>query len=117
MQVPKPAGKFYYELLKSIFIVVEIIRISSDHAIFHCTCQTYKSILEAEIYDSSQDADFESKLISPREIHKLHGRVHEEDDITINTPLRTPTKTEKRKSNSANTHSLSLNTYASKQIF
>ena len=55
MQVTKPAGKFYYELLKSIFIVVEIIRISSDHAIFHCTCQTYKSILEAEIYDILMD--------------------------------------------------------------
>ena len=58
--------------------------------------------VEAEVYESSQDMDFESKLISPREINKLHGRINEGDDDTI----KTPTKTEKRKSNSANTNSV-----------
>ena len=50
--------------------------------------------VEAEVYESSQDMDFESKLISPRKIHKLHGRVNEGGDDTI----KTPTKTEKRES-------------------
>ena len=63
---------------------------------------TQTVVLEAEVYEISQDVDFESKLISPREIHKLHGRVNEGDDDTI----KTPTKTEKRKSNSANTNSV-----------
>ena len=60
--------------------------------------------VEAEVYESSQDMDFESKLISPREINKLHGRNNEgegEDDT-----IKTPSKTAKRKSNSSNSNSV-----------
>ena len=65
---------------------------------------TQTEVVESEVYDSSEDVDFESKLISPRENHKLRNRVHEEDDDTFNTPLKTPTKTESRKSNMTNRH-------------
>ena len=58
--------------------------------------------VEAEVYESSQDSDFKSKLISPREKQKLHGRINEGGDDTI----KTPTRTAKRKSNSANNNSV-----------
>ena len=34
IQGKKPSGKFWYELLKSIFVTVKVIRSSSDHDLF-----------------------------------------------------------------------------------
>ena len=51
IQNTKPAGKFWYNLLKSIFITVKMIRISSDHAVFEWLYKTYKYFLAAETDD------------------------------------------------------------------
>ena len=51
IQGTKPAGKLWYDLLKSIFINVKMIRISSDHAIFSWVFNTYKSFLAVETDD------------------------------------------------------------------
>ena len=67
--------------------------------------------VEAEVYESSQDMDSKSKIISPRKINKLHGRINEGDDDTI----KTPPKTAKRKSNSAQNNSV-LNNDLTKHI-
>ena len=43
IQGTKPAGKFWYDLLKSIFITVKIIRSSSDHSVLSLIYINYKS--------------------------------------------------------------------------
>ena len=67
---------------------------------------TQTQVVEAVIYESSEDGEFTTKLISPREIHKLHGWIQEDEEDTNTTPLKTPTKSEKRKSNTNNPNSL-----------
>jgi len=54
--------------------------------------------VEAEVYESSPDSDFETKVTSPRVINKLHVMVNEGDDVTMNTPPQS----KKQKSNSSN---------------
>ena len=51
IQGKKPAGEFFYDLLKYVIITFKIIRISSDHAVFSRTYKTYKPILALETYD------------------------------------------------------------------
>ena len=51
VQVTKPAGKIWYDLLKYIFLAVEIIRSCSDHVVFTWTYKTYKFIFIVETYD------------------------------------------------------------------
>ena len=47
----KTYWKICYELLKSIFIIVKIIRSSSDHSVFSWVNNTYKYLFDVEIYD------------------------------------------------------------------
>ena len=46
----KSYEKFWYDLLKSIFVTVKIIRISSDHAVLSWVYNNYKSFLGVETY-------------------------------------------------------------------
>ena len=50
IQGTKPAGKLWYDLLKSIFITVKIIRLSSDHAVLSWVLKNKKSLLYVETY-------------------------------------------------------------------
>ena len=62
-------------------------------------------VLEAVVYESSDDRSFDGKLISPAEKRMRNAR--KVDDVTDgDPPLKTPTKLEKRKSNSKNPHSV-----------
>ena len=51
MQVTKTAVKFWYDLIKYIFIKVNIIRIFSGHAVFSYIYKNYKYFLAVETYD------------------------------------------------------------------
>ena len=51
MQGTKPAGKFWYGLIKYIFITIKIIRSSSDHVVFTWVYNNYKSFLAVETDD------------------------------------------------------------------
>ena len=57
MQGTKPAGKFWYDLLKSIFITVKMIRSSSDHAVFSWVYNNYKLFLAVETDDILMETD------------------------------------------------------------
>ena len=48
IQGTKPAGEFWYELLKSIFITVKMIKRSSEHAVLSCVYNNYESFLDVE---------------------------------------------------------------------
>ena len=51
IQGKKPAVKFWYELLKSIFITVKMIKRSSEHAVLSCVYNNYESFLDVETDD------------------------------------------------------------------
>ena len=51
IQGKKPAVKFWYELLKSIFITVNIIRISSDNDVLSWVYKNYRSFLAVKTHD------------------------------------------------------------------
>ena len=51
IQGTKPAGKLWYDLLKSIFITVKMIISSSDHAMFSWVYNNNKPIIYVEIDD------------------------------------------------------------------
>ena len=51
IQVTKPAVKLGYDLLKSFFITIKIIRRSSNHAVVSWVYKNYKSFLNVEIDD------------------------------------------------------------------
>ena len=53
IQGTKPDEKFWYELLKSIFINVKIIRSSSNHYVFSCVYKQYKSFPSVETDDNN----------------------------------------------------------------
>ena len=50
-RITKTDEKFWYGLLKSIFITVKIIRRSSDHAVISWVYMNYKLFLDVETYD------------------------------------------------------------------
>ena len=50
IQGTQPAGKFWYDLLKLIFITVKMIRSSYDHDLFSWVYKTHKSFLAVETY-------------------------------------------------------------------
>jgi len=57
---------------------------------------TQPVVLEAVVYESSEDHSFDGKLISPAEKRMQNSR--KVDDVTDgDTPLKTPTKSELRK--------------------
>ena len=76
---------------------------------------TQTEVVEAIIYESSEDDEFTTKLISPSEKHKLHRRIKDEDQDMITLPPKTPSITEKRKSNTNNPNSV-INRDLRKQI-
>ena len=45
----KPAGRFWYDLIKSIFIAIKMTRI--DNALLSCIYKDYKSFLDFETDD------------------------------------------------------------------
>ena len=47
----KTDRKFWCDLLKSIFIIVKMIRSSSDHSVFSWVYMNYKSLFYVEIDD------------------------------------------------------------------
>ena len=48
IQGKKPSGKLWYDLLKSIFIVIKMNRRSSEHAVFSWVYKNYKSFFDFE---------------------------------------------------------------------
>ena len=66
---------------------------------------TQAEVLEATVYESSEDRSFDGKLISPAE--KRMRNTRKLDDVSDgDEPFKTPTKIQKRKSNTKNHHSV-----------
>ena len=64
------------------------VRAAADIQNTEISALTQTEVVEAIIYESSEDDEFTTKLISPSEKHKLHRRIKDEDQDMIVNLLR-----------------------------